>query len=424
MYLVSSLRLSIPAFSMIVAAFLPGWIVAQEVPADGADRPVATVRIPGKISKLVKNEIIPAMTAGDDVAFLNAAMPILSMIKPDVLGALEEVTAEHGLESIQSRFVDLVLTEAEQGRNPKSVVADFKTSRIVFDGLLWKLNEFADDTLSHEVMSDPVSVPNGFHESERFFWDLHVLHNQYLNIVRSIPLGHEILIQHKNRLTRQNEWEQLNLDLASARARLVQSQAKFKERAAALRLQRFKISYDVLLNDEIADFEHKLTSTMELGQDGSVLLSFLENNPANLTIDSLREAGLEAKIQSMLQEGRQAAGDIAEKSVLFRNGLHYWTRGRYGSGPQVYGLVKHRDAMDSVEAMEALYMPAERKLPISNYHSEEESVPGYDRRHYYTWAAEYRPIVERTGGTSTIRKTNSSLSDFGPATQTNSQRFL
>ena len=115
MYLVSSLRLSIPAFSMIVAAFLPGWIVAQEVPADGADRPVTTVRIPGKISKLVKNEIIPAMTAGDDVAFLNAAMPILSMIKPDVLGALEEVTAEHGLESIQSRFVDLVLTRAEQG---------------------------------------------------------------------------------------------------------------------------------------------------------------------------------------------------------------------------------------------------------------------------------------------------------------------
>lgn len=113
MYLVSSLRLSIPAFSMVVAAFLPGWIVAQELPAVDADRPTISVRVPGKVKTLVKNEIIPAMSAGDDVAFLNAAMPLLSQVKPEVLTALEDFTDESGLEPIQSRFIDLVLTRSQ-----------------------------------------------------------------------------------------------------------------------------------------------------------------------------------------------------------------------------------------------------------------------------------------------------------------------
>lgn len=444
MFCVSSFRLCVTTLSLAVAICSSGWLVAQELPFDDSgngqlvvdaeetqaqedkpsisDRPAQPVRVPRNVTRQLVDIIVPAMQAGDDVAFLNAAMPLISKIKPQVLGALDDLSIEHGVQPIQSRFVDLVLQRAEQGDAPTRVVSDLQTSRIVFDGLVSKLNKFAESFLSHDVMSDPLEVPSGFQESERLFWDLHVLDNEFQNVIRSISLGQTILSRHENTLKRAGEWQQLATDLTEANIDLMVNYSRFKERAAALRLQRFEEAHNVLVNDTSAEFELNLTSAMELEQDASVLLAFLQDNSANLTIESLRAEGLETRIQTMLSKGREAAGDIATKANLFRNGLRYWARGRYGSGPEVFGLVKSRQAMNSVEAMEALYMPRERKLPISNYHSEETSVPGYDRRHYYTWAAEYRPIIGRTGGTT--RTSKRSTTQYGPTSNTNRQQFL
>ena len=93
------------------------------------------------------------------------------------------------------------------------------------------------------------------------------------------------------------------------------------------------------------------------------------------------------------------------------NGLHYWVRGRYGAGSLTGGLVKATNATDSISSMELLSMPKLRDKPISSYHSEEETTPGYDRRHHYTWAAEYRPartVQGKTTSSSVSNTTNSS----------------
>ena len=431
---VSRFRLSIASLSMLVAISSSQWLVAQEQPTDEPlkAQPAETkkkteakkpIRLPRSVVKRMANEIVPAIKAGNDIAFLNSAMPVIRNIKREALGALDELSRQHDVEPIMSKFLNLVLQRAEQGHAPSQVVADFKLARVAFDGLASKLDAFAKLTSNHPVMEDPLQVPAGFKESEDLFWNLHVLENEFGNVTRSIPLGRAILSRHEKKLKRLGEFEQLDADLTIVEALLSENHDRITERAAALRLQRFERAHDVLVNDEDADFEAKLTSAMELEQDGSVLISFLETNQEELTIETLTVEGLTTKVETMLEDGREAAGDVAAKANLFRNGLHYWTRGRFGEGTQVFGLVKDRSAIQSEEAMEALYMPRERELPVSTYHSEEESSPGFERRHYYTWAAEYRPIIGRTGGSlNTDEVSNSSTS--GPARQSSSERFL
>jgi len=399
----------------------------QQADPDIDDQPAEPGVLSKKLTKQLVKKIIPAIEAGDDIAFLNAVMPVIKKAEPEELIALDELSREHGVQPIQSQFVDLVLAHTEQGQVPTRVISNLKMSMVVLDGLTSKLNEFADRSVNHAVMTGPLEVPDDFHKSERMFWDFHVLHNEFQNVFRTADLGQNLVKQHKKALKRKDEWQQLGTDLAEANDRLMDNYNLIKERAAALRLMRFEQAHDVLLNDKEADFELQLTSAMELEQDGSVLQSFLADKPTDLKMESLNAEGLDAKIKTMLKEGREAAGDVATKANLLRNGLHYWTRGRYGSGTEVFGLVKHSDSVKSIEGMESLYMPRERKQPISTYRSEgdeEEDTPGYERRHYYTWGAEYRPIVQSSSGTTKTQRKHISTTRVGQASSHTKRRFL
>jgi len=121
----------------------------------------------------------------------------------------------------------------------------------------------------------------------------------------------------------------------------------------------------------------------------------------------LSRQGLAKNIQQTLEATRSESNNLAQKAQLFRNATHYWFRGRYGSGPLTFGMLKHPDAMNSKLVMQRLYMPRQRPKPISAYHGDEVSSEGYDRRHLFTWAAEYRPLegqLKMEGSNSSRKK--------------------
>ena len=358
-----------------------------------------------KIIRQVVEVVVPAIKSGNEIAFLNASMGLIESSSPENLAAIDELCREQGVETLQKYFADLVLAKTSEGIDPSSALSDLNMSKVVFDGVLRQMEEFEKSLADHVVMEEPLVVPSDFQESEEVFWEIHVLHNEFDNVARKVELGHAILRHHEKKLRRKNEGELLAEKLATREEQLTDKYNQIAERAADLRLQRFNSAHAALSDPASKeDFELMLTSAMSLEQDGSVLTAFLEDKGVDSgkvpSRDSLKVEGLREQVETMLVSGRKSAGDVAVKANLFRNGLHYWLRGRYGAGSEVGGLVKAEGATQSAVAMEMLYMPKDMKKPISMFHSEEETTPGYERRHYYTWAAEYRPVTKESSSYS------------------------
>ena len=354
-----------------------------------------------KTVRQVVEQIVPAIESQDQISFLNASMPLFQSLKPSEIEAVDELCREHGVTPASQWFTELVLSNYHQGIAPSRVTSDLDMAKVTLNGVIQRLISFEESSAEHFVLQDPLELPSDFQESEQLFWNLHVLHNEFENASRDLEFARALVSMHEKKLRRKNEGEKYSEQLSAIEERVNKKYELIEERAAELRRQRFESAYQALVeptNED--DFELMLTSSMALEQDGQVLIGFLTDNDS-ISSESLAEPGLLDRINEMIVSGRQHAGDVATKSNLLRNGLHYWVRGRFGAGPITNGLVKAPSSTSSPEAMEALFMPKIRNKPISNFLSEEESTPGHDRRHYATWAAEYRAVSEVSGETDT-----------------------
>lgn len=365
-----------------------------------------------KVNRLVVDKIIPAIRQQDDLAFLQLSMPLIKSNKPEQLEVIDQMCLDRSVATVTQRFTDLVIKQMQQGIDVGVATKSRGMSRVVLYGLADELDQFGESITTHDALQDPLEVPADFQESEKLFWDIHVLHNEFDNVTHKLQLASSLMKKHKKALKKQDGNNDLLARFTEIENRLKAQYKNIDERAAELRLQRLKVAYQALTNQDNDDnFELLLTSAMALEQDSQVLTAFFKENDS-ISREALVDINLPGEVTGMLAAGRKAHEDVTKKANLFRNGLHYWVRGRYGAGPLTAGLVKAPQAMDSLEAMELLSMPRVRDKPISSYHSEEETTRGYDRRHYYTWAAEYRPMRVRQGKkTSETELLSSTVSD-------------
>jgi len=367
------------------------------------------------------DKIIPAIRHRNENEFLELSMPLIKSSKPEQLKAIDLMCLDRGVATVSEWFTALVVDKTLQGIDPVQATKNRKMARVVLFGVADDLEDFEQSLAEHVVMQNPQEVSADFQKSEKLFWDIHVLHNEFDNNSKKLQLANTLLKRHGKTLKRQDDGEALFQRFADIESQLEEKYKDINERAAELRLQRFRASHQVLTAEENQDdFELMLTSAMALEQDGQVLASFFKDNDS-ITRESLLAENLSDEISSMLASGRKAGGDVTKKANLFRNGLHYWVRGRYGAGPLTGGLVKAPNATDSMGAMELLAMPKMRDKPISSYHPDEETTPGYDRRHHYTWAAERRPAQMVNGSVTSQTISNTTVKN-GPAR--NEERFL
>ncbi|MCA9206279.1 MAG: hypothetical protein KDA59_24670, partial [Planctomycetales bacterium] len=93
---------------------------------------------------------------------------------------------------------------------------------------------------------------------------------------------------------------------------------------------------------------------------------------------------------------------------MFRQGLQWWLRGRYGRGPDGYGLLKSELALISPAAQMGIYLPNETPTPTDPANPSKTAVPEVDRRHHYIWGMEYRRVqqVSSESMTATGKSTN------------------
>lgn len=366
---------------------MPCWLVAQD------DSP--EVKLKGKTKKALNEVLMPAMAADNQLVFLNNFIPMINGTDASTLAAIDDYCQRESGKSIREYFVNLMLAYAQQGVAPDQVIKNPTIAGYIVSGLISRVDEIGQAAEQHACMDDSLTVPADWKASEQLFWDIHVLGNELDNASRLLEFGDAIVELNDSRLRRSDEGKKIKAKLANAGRRFENSRNCVEERFAELRLQRFEASFETLKKQ--GDFKTMLTSATSLELDGETLLAFLENvGERDFQNDALDQEGLVDTIKKKLTDGRKLAGDVGLKAGLFRNGLHYWLRGRYGEGPMAFGLLKHPDATSSRYAMEALWMPKERPNVIQNYYPSEETSRGYERRHYYTWRLENRD-VEKLG---------------------------
>ena len=388
--------------------------------AQDADAGAEKVKPLSKKMLRTVEKIIPTIRHRNENEFLELSMPLIKSTKPEQLEVIDQMCSDRGVTTVSEWFTELVVDKVLQGIDPVRATSNRQMARVVLFGVADGLEEFEQSLTRHVVMQSPQEVPTGFQESEKLFWDIYVLHNEFDNSSKKLQFANALLKRHGKALKRQGG-EALVQRFAEIKSRLEEQYKDIDERAAELRLQRFKVAHQTLTDEENEDnFELLLTSAMALEQDGQVLTAFFKDNDA-ISRESLSVESLSDEILSMLKSGREAGGEVTKKASLFRNGLHYWVRGRYGAGPLTGGLVKAPNATDSISSMELLSMPKLRDKPISSYHSEEETTAGYDRRHHYTWAAEYRPVRTVQGKTTSRTASSTTNSDRSERSET---RFL
>ena len=165
--------------------------------------------------------------------------------------------------TVSEWFAELVVDKALQGIAPVRATKSRQMARVVLFRVADELEEFEQSLAKHVVMHNPQEVPTDFQESEKLFWDLHVLHNEFDNNSKKLQLANALLKRHNKALKRQGDGEALVQRFAEIKSRLEEQYKDIDERAAELRLQRFQVAHQTLTDEENEDnFELLLTLSL------------------------------------------------------------------------------------------------------------------------------------------------------------------
>lgn len=373
---------------------------AQNQPLDET----AADNLPRGTVKKLDELIVPAMKANRNDVFMASITPIIERSDRDQLKSIEAYCFAQGAGSVRERFGNLALLQIEQGLVRIDTKHDLTLAVYLADELANKVEKGLAKLQQHDVMSDPLEVPDDWQHSEQLFWETHVYRNEFVNAQNLVDYGVAVLKPHFRRANKSGDAEMLSVfERVDKLAKVLpQTYQSMVEREAEMRLIRFSRSHKKLMAG--GDFETLLVAAMCVELDSEKLNElFQHSSPDSLTRAALKDPTLPKTVHQMVRQARQVEDNISHKAILLRSGLHYWLRGRYGEGQLAGGLLKAPEAMTSALAMEGLYMPKIRPKPISRYHDIETSEPGYDRRHYYTWAVEHRPLIEERNSYSRSR---------------------
>lgn len=372
------------------------------VPASAAP---GAARLTKKQQAELRESIVPAYRLGNPALILERASGFVGKLDEDRLAAANRVLAENGLPSIDEMLADSRLTMVHQNR-----VSDMPppTPRELLVTLR-ELNGRIEDTLAaqdkHPVMAESLPQLETLDEYQDLFWELHVLDNRLANAARIAQYAGQLVETGSKRLNPKSIDEAgkklMATDFQATRRDIERRRREMEEREVEMRVLRIKNAASVLRDSKSS--RDRFLATYVLDLDGHLVADFFRERSARPQVQfirkSLADESLPQRVQQIVEDGRSIAGDLVKKTQLLYTGLHWWLRGRYGAGPEAFGLLKSRMALTSEAAQFPLYMPRTTPKP-TNPMANVPQVPQVDRRHHYTWAVEYRPISSNSASKS------------------------
>ena len=370
-----------------------------------------SVEIPKNLAHILNAQVIPALRTDETSAFLESMTKLLVRATPEQLNEMEAIAQTLGIDSLKHAFGERVLNALEQG-DLFELDRDLRLPIVVYinDYLIERVQADLRKIGEHAVMTPGFSISADWREMEQLFWEVHVIKNQLANLDRIVHYFATFDRVPLKRAKRKKDERAVAL-LESAVLLPEQLHAVYSrllENEAILRIEELTYAADTLRQSE--DFETRLLAAFSLETSAFELKAFFANNDNDAATGNaiLNAPDLSKRLTNLLEQGRKYGKEVIEKSILLKIGAHWWLRGRYGSAPMAKGLLKFPNAVQSEQAMFGLYMPKERPRPILEPTKFDDRFPRYARRHYYTWAVEYRDMVFTSNSKKTDRSTHSS----------------
>lgn len=388
---------------LLIAASMTCGLTAQ-AQNQRAERQKGDRQILGKqVEQLLEEQALPALQQGYGDYFFATLVPLVEQMNGEQLASLEEFAKQQGVESIKSEFAAELIKRLEQGLIDLGQIERRDLAVFILSGIEGAVREQYTEITQKTVMQKAAGLPEPGHATADLFWEVHVLSNRFENLLRLANWAATMAGPHYARALKANDAEtiarleplnQLIADLRNSYRNLVLNAAEY-------RLENLNRSVAALQVEK--DFEQRLLAAWAFEDNARLLLEFLETaDQAELDREVLKSPGLREHVERQLALGLDYGKDVMEKSQLLRLGCFWWLRGRYGAGPLANGLLKDISAMQSEEQMFGLYMPVLPRFPICSRLPEGYRLSGHDRRHYQTWAVEYRPRV-RSGSVDISR---------------------
>ena len=344
------------------------------------------IKLPGAIKKELEQVTLPSMLSENHNQFFLSFQRILEKADVQTLDRIEDYSQLLTGRSIRSSFIDLKLRAIEQGIPHESKGRQAGAILLLVDELAARVENQLAELRAHQLMQDPLTLPESWRDRDSIFWDAHVFENRMLNALKLSQYGYSRAAEFVKKANQKKQADEIKRvkvieTLPFETERLYKA---MMEREAELRIEDLRNAVATLKNEK--DFEQRLHAAFALQTDDENLSDFFRGREAgSFDRPKLNAPNLTAEITQLVKEGREAGADVIEKAMLLRMGAHWWLRGRYGAGPMAEGLLKAPNAMNSHEEMFGLYMPAKRPQAIGTYSEEDGYAPGVDRRHYYSW---------------------------------------
>ena len=368
----------------------------------------------------LERQIIPALLSNDRETFRFEFSEVIARVTETTAKNIEVYGKRNGIESLRIALFEAWQDTVLEGKVP----ADFKLKLPVLKYLVAGMEE-STSKLTQEVerheLTTTKRITKDWRQSRSFFFDVAGFKSQITELEKMEEyLAGALATYRKSPNPKQEVIAMLELFDANGSS-LSEFQNRVLEKEAVFRLQRFRRAAKMIL--EPSDFEDGLVSALFITEDAKALRTFFDN-ATELNDPQLKQPGLAQSIIQTIDDVRKSGNPVVEKASLLSTGLNQWRRGRYGIGPLANGLLKARSqnwrgGIPQNTAGDSLRMP-ETPIAISQYLGE-DSGEGFERRHYYTWDLEYRPLIKRFGKSSESGPLSSSTT---PLTQWQSQELV
>jgi hypothetical protein len=377
------------------------WVAALVSPAAAAD---------GLSAKDQRDlaEVAQAYFHGDSPLVLKTLSVMVGRLNDQQVALADKQLVQRELPPMGKLLSSARLAAVAQGYEKSLPNPSAREAILVLPAFQSELEAVFERVREEPIMADPLPVPDTIEGFDPLLWNAHVLENKLANtqrfsrymveLVKRVPKAQLAKLTEEQKKPLEADYDHL-LDEVKTQGRAVE------EREIELRLRRLQRAREVLANPQLT--REKWLAAGAWGEDAFLVDEFLKKLKAEKPLrPALQVTDLAKQVERLSSECGKLAGDLTLKVGLFNAGLHWWLRGRYGQGPEFYGLAKSQLAMRSPGGDFALTMPAVTPEPTDpSRGTPTTAVPQYDRRHHYWWAWEYRRVarsgVHQGGRTTT-----------------------
>lgn len=299
-------------------------------------------KLSNRIESLIEQKILPAYQRGDRLELLKALSSATARMKSAQLEAFDEHLRTLSMPPAGRLMVDGYLSLLTQGQANDLPNPDLRQVLVMLPDLDARINDVIVEVDRSAATLEPLPKLETLEDYESLFWEIHVLQNKLKNAANYARYGAKLVADSKKKKQIRNLSEQL-AKLEAFGNPLEQLQEIYKDleqRELESRLNRMELSLVVLQSNNA--FIERLQAAFAGQQDSLVLKRVLSGSePTAFDRERLNAPDLKQTVEQLAQRTDALSGDLKEQSQQFFGGLHWWLRGRFGSGPEQQGLLKN-----------------------------------------------------------------------------------